>query len=124
MSLTATGSDVAFVGGSASKLAASYSIANGVTLKASVQDENGKADDDKTIGLSYAMGDITVGCTSIRQSSAGSSDDEWDFSVAYAAGAVGASFAADGADASALAAMHDKAGTVNDLKAICLNFAF
>jgi hypothetical protein len=58
-------------------------------------------------------------------------------SVGYSAGAVAASFALDetdattiildyalGGGASAFAAMHDKAGTDNDLTAIGLNFAF
>ncbi|MGB2127798.1 hypothetical protein, partial [Planktomarina sp.] len=134
---TATGTDAASVGGSASKIAASYAMDNGLTLSASVQDEDGTAEDDNTLGLSYAMGDITVGYTTIRPGSAGSFGDEWDFSVAYAAGAVGASFATDetdattfildyalGGGASAFAAMHDKAGTDNDLTAIGLNFAF
>ncbi|MGB1337056.1 hypothetical protein [Planktomarina sp.] len=137
VSLTATGTDAASVGGSASKIAASYAMDNGLTLSASVQDEDGTAEDDNTLGLSYAMGDITVGYTTIRPGSAGSFGDEWDFSVAYAAGAVGASFATDetdattfifdyalGGGASAFAAMHDKAGTNDDLTAIGLNFAF
>ena len=63
--------------------------------------------------------------------------DEWDFLLRYAAGAVVASFALDEADAttiivdyalgggaSAFAAMHDKAGTDNDLTTVGLNFAF
>jgi len=143
VSLTATGTDVTAAGGKASKIAASYAMGNGLTLKGSMQDEAGTAEDDNTIGLSYAMGDITVGYTTIRPGSTGSYGDEWDFSAAYAAGAVSASFAIDEADATtiivdydlgggvtAFAAMHDKpapaGGTVtdNDLTAIGLNFAF
>ena len=143
VSLTATGTDVTAAGGKASKVAASYAMGNGLTLKGSMQDEAGTAEDDNTIGLSYAMGDITVGYTTIRPGSTGSYGDEWDFSAAYAAGAVSASFAIDEADATtiivdydlgggvtAFAAMHDKpapaSGTVtdNDLVAMGLNFAF
>jgi hypothetical protein len=141
ISITATGTDVVAAGGKASKIAASYAMGNGLTLKGSMQDEAGTAEDDNTIGLSYAMGDITVGYTTIRPGSTGSYGDEWDFSAAYAAGAVSASFAIDEADAttiivdydlgggaSAFAAMHDKpaSGGVegNDLTAIGLNFAF
>jgi hypothetical protein len=114
-------------------------MGNGLTLKGSVEDES-KADgseDDSTLGLSYVMGDITVGYTTIKPGSAASFGDEWDFSAAYAAGAVSASFATDeskattiivdydlGGGASAFAAMHDKDGTNNDLTAIGLNFAF
>ena len=67
----------------------------------------------------------------------GSLGDEWDASVKYTAGALVASFALDEADAttiiadfalgggaSAFAAMHDKAGTDNDLTTVGLNFAF
>ena len=134
VSITATGTDVTAAGGKASKIAASYAMGNGLTLNGSMQNEVGTAEDDNTIGLSYAMGDITVGYTTIRPGSTGKYGDEWDFSVAYAAGAVGASFATDeteattiiidydlGGGASAFAAMHDKAGENNDLTAIGLN---
>ena len=144
VSLTATGTDVTAAGGKASKIAASYAMGNGLTLNGSMQNEAGTAEDDNTIGLSYAMGDITVGYTTIRPGSTGKYGDEWDFSVAYAAGAVGASFATDeteattiiidydlGGGASAFAAFHDKTAkkggthdTNNDLTAIGLNFAF
>jgi outer membrane protein OmpU len=143
VALTFTGTDNDDNGGDASKIAASYNMGNGLTLKGSVEDES-KADgseDDSTLGLSYAMGDITVGYTTIKPGSSASFGDEWDFSFAYAAGAVSASFAVDEADAttiivdyalgggaSAFAAMHDKpaVGGVegNDLIAMGLNFAF
>ena len=135
VALTATGTDNDDNGGSASKISASYAMGD-LTLKASVEDES-KADgseDDNTLGLSYVMGGITDGYTSIRPGTAGSCGDEWDFSVAYAAGATSASFATDetdattfildydlGGGASAFAAMHDKAGENNDLTAIGLN---
>ena len=139
VALTFTGTNNDDNGGSASKIAASYAMGNGLTLKGSVEDESlaSGAEDDSTLGLSYAIDDITVGYTSIKPGSNGSFGDEWDFSVAYAAGAVGASFATDetdattfildynlGGGASAFAAMHDKAGTASDLTAIGLNFAF
>ena len=147
ITLTATGSNddsvhVAANGtGSASKLAASYAMGD-LTLSASVANEAGTSEDDSTLGLKYAMGDITVSYTTIQPGgTAGKYGDEWDFSAAYAAGAVGASFAIDEADAttiivdyalgggaSAFAAMHDKpaSGGVegNDLIAMGLNFAF
>jgi len=138
VTLTATGTNNDDNGGSASKIAASYAMGD-LTLKGSVEDES-KADgseDDSTLGFSYAMGDLTVGYTSIKPGSAGAFGDEWDFSAAYAAGAVSASFGIDEADettiildydlgggASAFAAMHDKTGTASDLTAIGLNFAF
>jgi len=140
VALTLTGTDVVAAGGDASKIAASYAMGNGLTLSASVQDEDGEAEDEGKIGFSYAMDAITVGYTAIKPGGVAGSDsygDEWDFSVKYTAGALVASFAIDEADAttviadyalgggaSAFAAMHDKAGTNSDLTAVGLNFAF
>ena len=136
VALTITGTDVAAVGGDASKIAASYNMGNGLTLSASSQDEDGTAEDDATVGFSYAMDALTVGYTSI-QPGGKSFGDEWDLSLKYSAGAMVASFAIDEADAttiiadyalgggaSAFAAMHDKAGTADDLTTVGLNFAF
>ena len=142
IALTLTGTDNDDNGGDASKVAASYAMGNGLTLKASVEDES-KADgseDESTLGFSYAMDAMTVGYTAIKPGTVAGSDsygDEWDFSVKYTAGALVASFAIDEADAttiiadyalgggaSAFAAMHDKAGTGNDLTTVGLNFAF
>ncbi|MDA8966530.1 porin [Planktomarina temperata] len=136
VALTITGTDVKAVGGDASKVAASYSMGNGLTLSASSQDEDGTAEDDATVGFSYAMDALTVGYTSI-QPGGKSFGDEWDLSLKYSAGDMVASFAIDEADAttiiadfalgggaSAFAAMHDKAGTADDLTTVGLNFAF
>jgi len=150
VALTFTGTDVKAAGGDASKIAASYNMGNGLTLSGSVQDEDGVAEDDSTIGFSYAMDAITVGYTAIEPGHtyagvAGDFGDEWDLSVKYTAGDVVASFATDeteattvivdyalGGGASAFAAFHDKTdkkqaaghATNNDLTAIGLNFAF
>ena len=140
VALTITGTDVKAAGGDASKVAASYNMGNGLTLSASSQDEDGTAEDDTTVGFSYAMDTLTVGYTAIKPGTVAGSDsygDEWDFSVKYSAGALVASFAVDEADAttiiadydlgggaSAFAAMHDKAGTDSDLTTIGLDFAF
>jgi hypothetical protein len=151
VTLTATGSNdtAAGNGGNASKIAASYTMGD-LTLKASVANEKDVAEDDSTLGLSYVMGDITIGYTTIKPGHTyagvkGDYGDEWDLSVAYAAGAVSASFATDeteattiildydlGGGASAFVAMHDKTAkkqaagheTNNDLTAVGLNFAF
>ena len=140
VALTLTGTDVVAAGGDASKIAASYNMGNGLTLSASVQDEDGVAEDEGKIGFSYAMDSLTVGYTAIKPGDVAGADaygDEWDFSVKYSAGAMVASFAIDEADAttiiadyalgggaSAFAAMHDKAGTATDLTTVGLNFAF
>ena len=140
VALTFTGTDVAAAGGDASKIAASYAMGNGLTLSASVQDEDGVAEDEGKIGFSYAMDSLTVGYTAIKPGDVAGADaygDEWDFSVKYSAGAMVASFAIDEADAttiiadyalgggaSAFAAMHDKPYTASDLTTVGLNFAF
>jgi hypothetical protein len=139
VALTFTGTDVAAAGGDATKIAASYAMGD-LTLSASVQDEDGVAEDEGKIGFSYAMDAITVGYTAIKPGDVAGADeygDEWDFSVKYSAGPMVASFAIDEADAttiiadyalgggaSAFAAMHDKAGTATDLTTVGLNFAF
>jgi len=142
VALTLTGTDNDDNGGDASKIAASYAMDNGLTLKASVEDESlaSGGEDEATLGFSYAMDALTVSYTSIKPGTVAGSDsygDEWDFSVKYTAGPLVASFAIDEADAttviadyalgggaSAFAAMHDKAGTNSDLTAVGLNFAF
>ena len=142
VALTLTGTDNDDNGGDASKIAASYNMGNGLTLKASVEDESlaSGAEDESTLGFSYAMDALTVSYTSIKPGTVAGKDsygDEWDFSVKYTAGAMVASFAIDEADAttiiadyalgggaSAFAAMHDKAGTASDLTTVGLNFAF
>ena len=136
IALTFTGTDNDDAGGDATGISASYAVGD-LTLSAAMSDESDDAEDDTSVGFTYAMDSITVGYTTIKPGSTGSYGDEWDFSVAYAAGAVGASFATDetdattfildydlGGGASAFAAMHDKAGTDDDLTAIGLNFAF
>jgi hypothetical protein len=142
VALTFTGTDNDDNGGDATKIAASYAMGNGLTLSASAEDESlaSGAEDESTLGFSYAMDSLTVGYTAIKPGTVAGSDsygDEWDFSVKYTAGAMVASFAIDEADAttiiadyalgggaSAFAAMHDKAGTASDLTTVGLNFAF
>ena len=140
VALTLTGTDVKSVGGDASKIAASYNMGNGLTLTASVQDEDDVDEDENKLGFSYAMDALTVSYTTIKPGGEVGKDsygDEWDFSVKYTAGALVASFAIDEADettiiadyalgggASAFAAIHDKTGTSKDLTTVGLNFAF
>ena len=137
VALTLTGTDNDDNGGDASKIAASYAMGNGLTVSASQKDESVDAEDETTVGFSYAMDALTVGYTTINPGAAGSFGDEWDFSVKYTAGALVTSFAIDetdattviadyalGGGASAFAAMHDKAGTASDLTTVGLNFAF
>ncbi|MDA9053554.1 hypothetical protein N9H65_05620 [Planktomarina temperata] len=136
IALTLTGTNNDDAGGNASGIAASYAM-GALTVNAAMSNESDNGEDDTSLGLSYAMDSLTVGYTTIKPGKDGGFGDEWDFSVGYSAGAVAASFALDetdattiildyglGGGASAFAAMHDKAGTDNDLTAVGLNFAF
>jgi outer membrane protein OmpU len=136
VALTFTGTDNDDAGGDATGISASYAMGD-LTLSAAMSDESNDGEDDSSVGFSYAMDALTVGYTTIKPGKTASFGDEWDLSVKYSAGAMSASFAMDEADAttiiadyalgggaSAFAAMHDKAGTDNDLTAVGLNFAF
>ncbi|MDC1437522.1 hypothetical protein N8208_01365 [Planktomarina temperata] len=136
IALTLTGTNNDDAGGNASGIAASYAM-GALTVNAAMSNESDNGEDDTSLGLSYAMDSLTVGYTTIKPGKDGGFGDEWDFSVGYSAGPVAASFALDetdattiildyglGGGASAFAAMHDKAGTDNDLTAVGLNFAF
>ena len=133
--VTLTGTNDDDAGGDATGVSVSYPMGD-LTLSASVSDESNDAEDDTSIGLTYAMDAMTVSYTSIKPGSTGSLGDEWDLKLSYSAGALSASFAVDEADATtmiaeydlggatAFAAMHDKAGTDDDLTTFGVNFAF
>ena len=136
VALTLTGTNNDDAGGSATGISASYAMGD-LTVSAAMSDESNDAEDDSSVGFSYAMDALTLGYTTIKPGSAGAFGDEWDASVKYTAGALVASFALDetdattiiadfalGGGASAFAAMHDKAGTADDLTTVGLNFAF
>ena len=133
--VTLTGTNDDDAGGDATGVSVSYPMGD-LTLSASVSDESNDAEDDTSIGLSYAMDALTVSYTSIKPGSNGSQGDEWDLKLSYSAGAMSASVNIDEADATtmiaeydlggatAFAAMHDKAGTASDLTTFGVNFAF
>jgi hypothetical protein len=133
--VTFTGTNNDDAGGDATGVSVSYPMGD-ITLSASVSDESNDAEDDTSIGLTYAMDAITVSYTSIKPGSTGSLGDEWDAKISYSTGAMSASIALDEADATtmiaeydlggatAFAAMHDKAGTASDLTTFGINFAF
>ena len=133
--VTFTGTNNDDAGGDATGISVSYPMGD-MTLSASVSDESNDAEDDTSIGLTYAMDAITVSYTSIKPGSTGSLGDEWDATISYSTGAMSASIALDEADATtmiaeydlggatAFAAMHDKDGTASDLTTFGINFAF
>jgi len=133
LSATLTGTNDKDVKGPASKVAVSYVVA-GATLSASVQNEDGTAEDDATVGVSYGMGAATVSYTAIRPGSNGDFGDEWDAKISYSAGAVSAYITMDEADTTHLVAEYDLGGatafvsstnaTAGDFTAVGINFAF
>ena len=133
LSATVTGTNDKTVGGTASKVAVSYVVA-GATLSASVQNEDGTAEDDATVGVSYGMGAATVSYTAIRPGSNGDFGDEWDAKISYSAGAVSGYITMDEADTTHLVAEYDLGGatafvsstnaTAGDFTAVGINFAF
>jgi outer membrane protein OmpU len=136
IALTFTGTDNDDANGSATGVSASYTVSDTLSLSGSMSNESNDAEDDASIGLSYTMDTLTLGYTSIKPGTNGDLGDEWDLSISYSAGAMSASFAVDEADATtmiaewdlggatAFAAMHDKAGTDNDLTTMGINFSF
>jgi outer membrane protein OmpU len=133
LSATVTGTNDSTVGGTASKIAVSYAVA-GATLSASVQNEDGAAEDDATVGVSYSMGAASVSYTAIRPGSNGDFGDEWDAKISYTAGAVSGYITMDEADTTHLVAEYDLGGatafvsstnaTAGDFTAVGINFAF
>jgi hypothetical protein len=136
IALTFTGTDNDDANGSAAGVSAKYTVSDTLSLSGSMSNESDDAEDDASIGLTYKMDALTLGYTSIKPGTNGDLGDEWDLSLSYSAGAMTASFAVDEADATtmiaewdlggatAFAAMHDKAGTNNDLTAMGINFSF
>ena len=136
ITLTFTGTDDDDAGGSATGVSAKYTVSDALSLSGSMSNESNDAEDDTSLGLTYKMDALTLGYTSIKPGKTGDLGDEWDLSIAYSAGAMSASIAVDEADATtmiaewdlggatAFAAVHDKAGTDNDLTAFGVNFAF
>ena len=136
IALTFTGTDKDDANGSAAGVSAKYTVSDTLSLSGSMSNESNDAEDDASIGLTYKMDALTLGYTSIKPGTNGDLGDEWDLSIAYSAGAMSASFAIDEADATtmiaewdlggatAFAAMHDKAGTADDLTTMGINFSF
>ena len=132
--VTLTGTNDDDAGGDATGVSVSYPMGD-LTLSASVSDESNDAEDDTSVGLTYAMDAMTVSYTSIKPGSTGSLGDEWDLKLSYSAGAMSASVNIDEADATTMiaeydlggatsfAAMHDKACTASDLTTFGVNFA-
>ena len=104
-------------------------------VTASSQNESGTAEDDQTLGFSYAMDAISVSYTTINPGN-GDMGDEWDAKISYSAGALSASYAMDEADETHLVAEYDLGGATaffssttsdraaGDYQAMGINFSF
>ena len=70
VALTFTGTNNDDAGGDATGISASYAMGD-LTVSAAMSDESNDAEDDSSVGFSYAMDALTVGYTSIKPGSAG-----------------------------------------------------
>ena len=123
----------ATVGGSANKVSVSYTMGD-LKMSTSSQDEAGTAEDDQTVGFTYAMDAITVSYTTINPGN-GDMGDEWDAKISYSAGALSASYATDEAENTRIAEYDPGGATAffsstqsdraaGDYQAMGINFAF
>ena len=105
------GTNVAAVGGDATKVSVSYKMGD-ITLSASSQNEVGTAEDDNTVGIAYTMGAVSVSYTAIEPGSVanGNLGDEWDLKVSFAQGAVSGYVTLDEADTTHMVAEYDLGG--------------
>jgi outer membrane protein OmpU len=113
-------------------LAISYPMGD-LTLSASTND-NGTAKTTNKVGVSYKMDALTIGYTIENALEAGWSN--YDLSVAYSAGALGASFATDEAGVNKVVGTYDMGGGAklyasskstkgtNNQQAVGVSFAF
>ena len=132
LTVSVVGTNAAAVGGSANKVSVGYTMGD-LKLSASSQDEAGPAEDDQTVGFTYAMDNITVAYTTINPGD-GDMGDEWDASISYSAGALSAKYSTDEADVTKLTATYDLGGaslffanqtaTNDDFQSVGINFSF
>lgn len=120
-------------GAAAMKFSLGYKVGD-ATITAS-SDNEGADDTTNSIGVSYAMGAITVGYTMAGDNGANMGDD-YDLSLAYTAGALSASFASNEANRTRLVAEYDLGGATaffssqqggaagTDLQVMGVNFSF
>jgi len=111
-------------GAAAQKVTAGYTVSD--SLSASFKyDTKGDADAITTVGITNAMGAITVGLSA-------DDNDDWDASVAYTAGALTASIATDEDSAWEVVSEYDLGGgataflttTESEFTALGMSFAF
>ena len=110
-----------------------YTVGDATITAAS--DNEGAAETTNSIGVSYAMGAITVGYTMAGDNGANMGDD-YDISLGYTAGALSASFASNEESRTRLVAEYDLGGATaffssqqggaagTDLQVLGVNFAF
>ena len=120
-------------GAAAMKFSLGYKVGD-ATITAS-SDNEGADETTNSIGVSYAMGAITVGYTMAGDNGANMGDD-YDLSLGYTAGALSASFASNEANRTRLVAEYDLGGATaffssqqggaagTDLQVMGVNFSF
>ena len=119
-------------GAQAMKFSLAYTMGDAtITAKS---DNEGAANTTNSVGVSYKMGDLTVGYTMAGDNGANMGDD-YDLSVGYSAGALSASFATNETSRTRVVAEYDLGGATaffssqqgggsTQLSAMGINFAF
>ena len=139
VSYASTNNSDALAGADASKISVSYTMGD-MTLSASSDDDGVTVDAVQKVGISYKMDALTVDLSAASNGAAASDiGDDWNASVAYAAGAMSASVATDEDSVTEITASYDLGGGANvffanragtaggvnkDFNAIGINFAF
>ena len=117
---------------SAMKLSVSYTLGDATITAAT--DNEGAAETTNSVGVSYAMGDLTIGYTIAGDHGANMGDD-YDLSVGYSAGSLSASFATNETSRTRVVAEYDLGGATaffssqqgggsTQLSAMGINFSF
>ena len=140
VSYASTNNSDALAGADASKISVSYTMGD-MTLSASSDDDGVTVDAVQKVGVSYKMDALTVGLSAASTGAANSDiGDDWNASVAYAAGAMSASVATDEDSVTEITASYDLGGGANvffanragtngagdnkDFNAVGINFKF
>ena len=119
-------------GDAAMKISVSYTMGDAKVTAST--DNNGAADTSNSVGVTYAMGDLTVGYTIAGDEGANMGDD-YDLSVGYTAGPLSASFATNETSRTRVVAEYDLGGATaffssqqgggsTQLSAMGINFSF
>jgi outer membrane protein OmpU len=135
VSLNSTTDDNGATAGEDAAMSMSIGYTIGDATITAATDNEGAAETTNSVGISYAMGALTVGYTLAGDNGANMGDD-YDLSIGYTAGALSASFATNEENRTRMIAEYDLGGATaffssqqggaagTDLQVMGVNFAF